>query len=163
MARFIVMPIEGILRDPVGGQVLIEGYYLYRTLSSMYEVILTTTQSNRSWVKEWLGLEGVFKYAQIVYPDYRIFVTDTEGTNISRHLRLQGYNIDFWICNDPRLAIELINAGESTMLVTQPPYALPEWHPDTPKGAPKWEELVRKTLLDKAARMADIRTETKEP
>lgn len=162
MARFIVMPIEGFLKDPVGGHLIADGFYLYRTLSSMYEIILTTTQSNRTWTRDWLAMEGIFKYAQIVYPDYRVLITDTEGTGISRHLRLQGYDIDLWICNDAELARDLITAGESIMLIVRPQYAIPEWHPDTPKGGPKWDDLVKKTLLDKAAKLADNRTEIED-
>jgi hypothetical protein len=163
MARYIVLPIEGILRDPVGGHLLPDGHHLYRALSANYEVILTTTMSNRTWVKEWLAMEGIFKYAQIVYPDYLSFVTDNEATNIRRHLSLQGYDIEFWICNDAALARDLLVIGEPVMLIVRPQYALPEWHPDTPRGAPKWDELVQRTLIDKATKLADIRTEIEEP
>ena len=49
------------------------------------------------------------------------------------------------------------------MLVTHPAYTLPEWHPETVKGTPRWDELVKRTLIDKAAKLADTRTEIEEP
>jgi hypothetical protein len=163
VAKFIVMPVEGILRDPIGGHIIPDGFYLYRTLSSMYEIILTTQEHNRSRTMDWLAMEGIFKYAQIVFPDYRVLITDNEATNLRRHLWLQGYNINFWVCNDAELAKDLLTIGEAVMLIIRPQYAMPEWHPDTVKGGPKWDDLVKKTLLDKAAKMADTRTEVDEP
>lgn len=162
MARFIVMPLEGFLRDPVGGHLIPENFYLYRTLSSMYEIILVTTESNRQRTKDWLAMEGIFKYAQIVFPDYRILITDNEATNLSRHLQLQGYSIDFWICYDPVFARELLEIGQPVMLQVRPQYAMAEWLPDHVRGTLAWEDIVKKTLLDKAAKMADTRTEAEE-
>lgn len=159
MARFIVMPVEGFLRDPVGGHLIPENFYLYRTLSSLYEIILVTTEGNRQRVKDWLAMEGIFKYAQIVFPDYRILITDNEATNLNRHLFMQGYVIDFWICYDPAFARELLEIGQAVMLQVRPQYAMAEWLPDHVKGTLAWEDIVKKTLLDKVAKMADTRTE----
>lgn len=153
------MPVEGILRNPVGGHLLPDGFYLYRTLSSMYEVILVTDEPKKQNLKDWLAMEGIFKYAQIVFPDYTELTSDTPAMSLRRHIYLQGYKIDFWVCNDPEFARDLITIGETAMLFVRPAYTLPEWHPDGRKGGPTWDDLVDKVLQDKAARAADTRTE----
>ena len=54
MSRVLVMPVEGILRKEVGGQINPDGFYLYRTLQSMYRIVLVSTETNRQRIVDWL-------------------------------------------------------------------------------------------------------------
>jgi hypothetical protein len=159
MKRVVVVPIEGILRKPVGGQVNPDGLYLFRTISAWYRVILTTFDTNRTWVQEWLDKEGIFKYDDILYGDLCINVTQGYWTNIIRILRTRGYNLDMVMVNGPAEALEVSANGVPVLMYTQPAYGLPEWLPDSGKGTEAWATLVGKIETERSARMTDRRME----
>lgn len=159
MSRVLVMPIEGILRKPIGGQVNEDGYYLYRTLSSMYRVILISHDTKRRTV-DWLEKEGIFRYDDILYPgELAMNLMESEWTNLIRILRTRGYNISLVVVNGPQDALDVLNASVQVLLYSQPAYGLPEWLPGTKRGAEPWDALVEKVEVNRAARLVDKRME----
>jgi hypothetical protein len=160
-SRVLVIPVEGILRKEVGGQLNPDGFYLYRTLSSMYRVILVTYESDRRRVTDWLDKEGIFNYDDLLLPMTLAgnWVTEGYWTNIIRILRMRGYNISLVVVNGPQDALDVTNASVPVLMYSQPSYALPEWLPDTPKGALAWNALVDKIETEREVRLNDKRME----
>lgn len=160
MSRVLVMPIEGILRKEVGGQLNPDGFYFYRTLQSMYRVILVSTETNRNRMVDWLDKEGIFGYDDLLLP-MGMALNTLEGlwTNIIRICHRHGYTLSMAVVNGPQEALEVINMGVPVLLYTQPAYALPEWLPGSKRGAEAWGELVDKIETERAARIKDRRME----
>lgn len=154
-----VVPIEGILRKPVGGQVNEDGFYLFRTISAWYRVILTTYDTNRKRTIEWLEKQGIFRYDDILCGDLCINITESYWTNMIRILRNRGYNISLVLVNGPSEAQEVLENSVPVLMFSQPAYGLPEWLPDSRRGAEKWDSLVEKVEANRAARLTDKRME----
>jgi len=158
--KTVVIPVEGVLRNPVGGQLNHDGYAFYRGLCQFFNVVLATFDTQDKF-KAWAAMENITGHSNVLYPDFRMNVTESYWVNVSTYLRRHGYDIAFIVVTDPAAAIDLLNRGEATMLWTSPEYALNEWLPLTTTGGPKWEALVERVLTDKAARAKDTRTEIK--
>jgi len=162
MSRVLVMPIEGVLRKEVGGQVNPDGYYLYRTFISMYRVVLTTYETNHRRTVDWLEKEGVYGYDDILYGDMCINVTESYWENMLRILRTRGYNVSLVVVNGHQDALEVLNTSTPALLYTQPAYALPEWLPGSRKGAEDWASLVDKIETERSARIKDRRMDERD-
>lgn len=156
-----VFQVEGILRKPVGGQPLDSGRRLYHGLASMYSLVLVTESTDRQQIKTWLAMEGFDKHAHIIHD----MDTGVAGTGIwwlttANMLRNNhGYNIEYFVLNDPEAASYLIKYGYSTLLVTNAAYALPEWRPDADKGVTAWADLAAEIDRQRTLRAADKRME----
>lgn len=160
MSRVLVMPIDGILRKPSGGQLNPDGYYLYRTLQSMYRVILISHEGNTRRQVDWLDKEGVFGYDDIIYINSLCINTlESEWTNIIRIIRQRGYNLAMAVVNGPEEARDVLDASTPVLMFSQPAYGLPEWLPGSRRGAENWDSLVEKVESNRAARLADKRME----
>src|SRR5271165_2626865 len=103
MSRVLVMPVEGILRKEVGGQVNPDGFYLYRTLQSMYRILLVSTgESNRQRMVDWLDKEGIFGYDDLLMPmTMCINITESIWTNVIRITHQHGYTLAMAVLNGP--------------------------------------------------------------
>lgn len=161
MSRVLVIPIEGILRKEVGGQLNADGFYLYRTLISMYRVILiSTSEYNPDRVIHWLDKEGIFGYDDVLYyhrlPINRL---DSMWANVIRILRGRGYNISMVVVNGPQEARDVLDASVPVLMFGQPAYGLPEWLPGSRRGAEQWDLLVDKVETEREARFRDKRME----
>ena len=160
MSRVLVMPVEGILRKEVGGQINPDGFYLYRTLQSMYRIVLVSTETNRQRMVDWLDKEGIFGYDDLLLP-MGMALNTLEGlwTNIIRVTHRHGYNLAMAVLNGPEDAVEVLNMGVPVLLYAQPAYGLPEWLPGARRGTEAWDELVDKIDTERAARINDRRME----
>jgi hypothetical protein len=158
MAKTVVMPVDGILRNPIGGQLNHDGYFLFRGLCAHFNVVLATFDTKDKF-KAWSSMENVSGQSNVLYPDFRMNITEGYWTNVSHYLRRHGYDIAFFVVTSPEDAIELLEQGEASMLYVQPAYALNEWLPNSDKGKPSWQALSERALIDKAARAKDNRTE----
>lgn len=160
MSRVLVMPIEGVLKKAVGGQLNPDGYYLYRTLSSMYRVILITYENDHGLVVQWLDKEGIFNYDDVLHPmSWCLNMKESYMENVVRVLRTRGYNISMVVVNGPQDALDALNASVPVLMYSQPAYGLPEWLPGTRRGAEPWDRLVDKVEANRAARLTDKRME----
>lgn len=162
MSRVLVMPVEGILRKEVGGQINPDGFYLYRTLVSMYRIILISTgESNRQRVTEWLDKEGIFGYDDLLMPLTMAgnWATESFWTNVIRIIRMRGYNISMVVVNGPEEALDVIEASVPVLMYSQPAYGLPEWLPGSRRGAEAWDSLVDRVETERSARLQDKRME----
>lgn len=162
MSRVLVMPIEGILRKEVGGQLNPDGYYLYRTLQSMYRVLLiSTSEHDRNRVIDWLDKEGVFGYDDVLFPMTMAGSWAIEGfwTVVIRIIRMRGYNISMVVVNGPQDALDVLNSSVPVLLFSQPAYGLPEWLPGSSRGNEDWDKIVDKIESNRAARIKDKRME----
>lgn len=157
--RVLVMPIEGVLKKEVGGQLNPDGFHLYRTLQSMYRIILISIDSNTRRVTEWLDKEGVFGYDDILYPMTLAgnWITESYWANIIRILRMRGYSLALVLVNGPEEARDVLDASVPVLMFSQPAYGLPEWLPGSRRGAEAWDELVGKIETERAARLNDKR------
>jgi hypothetical protein len=160
MPKTVVMPVTGILRNPIGGQLNHDGYFFFRGLCDNFNVVLTTFDTQDKF-KAWAAMENIIGQSNVLYPDFRMNITDGYWTNVSYYLRRHGYDIAFFVVTDPRDATELLMISEASMLYVQPAYAMSEWLPDSEKGKPAWSDLVDRVLMDKAARAKDTRTDIK--
>jgi hypothetical protein len=152
------MPVEGVLRHAIGGQVNDDGVELYKALSSQYGIVLTTEQTNKQRMTDWLDLHGIMIYDDIVFADFTRNVTETPWANLARYLRTsRGYNLAMCVVNGPRDALDVLQLGIPCLMFSQPAYGLPEWLPGSDKSAPSWRELVTKVVLDTKARALDTR------
>jgi hypothetical protein len=159
----VLIPVEGILRKPMGGQRNEDGFKFYRALSSEYQALLVTEETDRVKVRDWLYKENVHSYTDIILGDFPGNVSDGYWTNLLRYLtRHRGYVLDFVVVNDPESAREVLERGVPVMMYSQPAYGLPEWLPGARKGAEKWSSLVSKVEADRMARFEDKRMETLE-
>ena len=158
MPKTVVIPVEGVLRNPVGGQLNHDGYAFYRGMCQYFNVVLATWDTEAKF-KAWAAMDNISGHSNVLYPNFRMNITEPYWVNVSAYLRRHGYDIAFFVVTDPAEATELLNRGEATMLWTSPEYALNEWLPSTNTGGPKWDDLVDRVLTDKAARASDNRTE----
>lgn len=160
MRRVVVMPVEGILRKEIGGQLNPDGFYLYRTLLAMYRVILVSMGEPEHRVLDWLSREGIFGYDDIIFPmGMCLNGLESTWTNIIRVLRQRGYNLTMAVLNGPQDALDVHEAGVPTLLYTQPVYGLPDWLPGSSKGHQAWSRLVETVEGERALRLADKRME----
>lgn len=157
--RVAVIPIEGILRKPVGGQRNEDGFALYQALTSAYRVILTTFETNNRRVLEWLDKEGIVGYDDILYGDLCILMTEPYWVNMIRIMRQRGYNLSLVVVNGPGDARDVLGTGVPALMYSHPAYGLPEWLPESRRGAEAWSSLVDKIESDREARMNDKRME----
>jgi hypothetical protein len=154
----VVIQVEGILRKPVGGQVLDSGRRLYHGLAGTYNLVLVTEDTNREQSKTWMALEGFDKHAHVEY--CAVGFSPAYWHVVVMALKLSyGYIVEYVVQPDPVTAEFLIRRGYSTLLVTNAAYALPEWRPDAPTGVKPWEELVAEIHGQRALRAADKRME----
>jgi hypothetical protein len=152
------MPVEGVLRNPVGGQLNHDGYFLYRGLCANFNVVLTTFDSQAKF-KAWAAMENINGHSNVLYPDFVMNITESYWVNVGNYLQRHGYDIAFFVLNDPEDAAELLSYGKPVLLHVQPAYAMPEWLPDSERGRPSWDMLVERVMIDRAARASDNRTE----
>lgn len=159
MARVLVMPVEGILRKEVGGQINPDGFYLYRTLSSMYRILLITHDTNRQRTIDWLNKEGIYNYDDLLLPMTMAanWATESYWSNVIRIIRMRGYNISLVLVNGPEEALDVLNASVPVLMYSQPAYGLPEWLPGSRRGAEAWDTLVGKIETERSARLSDKR------
>lgn len=165
MSRVLVLPIEGILKKEVGGQINPDGFYLYRTLQSMYRIILVSeSETDARRVTDWLDKEGIYGYDDILYPMNLAanWATESYWTNVIRILRMRGYNISAVVVNGPQEALDVINSSVPVIMFSQPAYGLPEWLPGSRRGAEDWDKLVDKIETERSARRNDRRMEERE-
>ena len=160
MARVLVMPIEGILKKEVGGQVNPDGFYLYRTLSAMYRVILVTYETDHDRVIDWLDKEGIFGYDEVLHPiQWCLNSLESYMENVIRVLRIRGYTVSLVVVNGPGDARDVLSASVPVLMFSQPAYGLPDWLPGSRKGHESWEALVDKVEAERMARLRDKRME----
>lgn len=159
MSRVLVMPVDGILRKVNGGQLNPEGYYLYRTLQSMYRVILVANDYDQKQLVTWLEKEGVFGYDDVIFPMTMAarWAVDTYWACVINILRMRGYNLSMVVVNGPEEARDVLNASVPVLMFGQPAYGLPEWLPGSQRGAQEWDSLVAKIETERSARLSDKR------
>lgn len=163
MRRVAVVPIEGVLRKPVGGQVNTDGLELYRALVSQYGIILVSESAEKDRTLDWLEKSGVTMYDDIVfYPSLRINTLEGMWTNVLRTLAMRGVNIALVVVNDPESAMEVIERMTPVLMYSQPAYGLPEWLPGRKRPSQPWSELVDIVEYEALARRNDRRMEATE-
>lgn len=159
MRRTIVMPVDGILRKPVGGQVNEDGLRLYWALHSEYGVLLVV-DGDKDRTLDWLEKEGITGYDDlIVYASLRVNITESFWVNILRHLRMRGYDLALCVVNDPESAMAALDRHVPVLMYSQPSYGLPEWLPGAGRPSEDWAALSGKVNAERLARMNDKRME----
>lgn len=162
MSRVLVMPVDGVLRKVHGGQLNPDGFYLYRTLQSMYRIILISNDSDQRQLRDWLDKEGIFGYDDVLFPMTMAarWAVDPYWTCVITILRMRGYNVSLVVVNGPEEARDVLNASVPVLLFSQPAYGLPEWLPGSRKGAEDWDALVAKIETEREARRSDRRMDS---
>jgi hypothetical protein len=156
---YVAIQVEGVLRRSITGAPLESGKRLYHGLATTYQIVLVTDQTDRDYIRGWLGMEGLSKHAHLVYHDDR---ADPEAwwLWVARSLKIKyGYNVEYFVVCDPEDARLLIERGYSAMLVHNAAYADPGWRPDTRKGVRPWNDLVSDITAQRAAAALDKRAE----
>jgi hypothetical protein len=161
MSRVLVMPVEGILRKEVGGQINPDGFALYRALQHSYRIILVATWDHeRQRVVDWLEREGIFGYDDLLLPlGMAMNATEALWVNVIRICHNHGYSLSMAVLNGPQEALAVISMGVPVLLYSQPAYGLPEWLPGSRKGSHDWSDLVDKIETERSARVNDRRME----
>jgi hypothetical protein len=162
MRTTAVLPVEGILRKPIGGLVNEGGLALFRALSAEYSIILVTQEAAHARINEWLEKENILRYDDILYGDLCLLSTETYWANMIRILRTRGYNLGLVLVNSPEDALEVLACHVPVLMYSQPAYGLPEWLPGSRRGAERWSELSAKVESDRRAKLDDKRMEPSE-
>jgi hypothetical protein len=154
------MQVDGVIRKPVTGAPIDSGRRLYHGLAGTYRIVLATEATDRQHLSGWLGMEGFTKHDHVVYGDEPVSTTRDWWPSIARALRGRyGYDTDLFVVPDPEAATHLIQAGFNALLFVQAAYALPEWRPDTHRGARPWKQLVAEVATQRLLRADDNRME----
>lgn len=137
--------IDGVLRKPVGGGPIPVGILLYRSLASVFNIVLLSDETHASEeLAFWMLSEGIVSYgSSILFPR----VDDPKEarvTQVNRARRI-GYAVDLVVEPDPGKATALLQAGYNTLVFTSAAFTDPAWRPDTGKGLTPWDDLAAET------------------
>jgi len=149
------MAVDDLLRDNATGGPIDRGRRLYQALASLYSVILITDAPTDDL---WLAINGFDAHVGVVErrPD------DPEDVAIRRirqmeRLRAQNANIEYLVDPNPAVVSAVIRIGVPCLLMVDPPYARPEFHPDYTEEIRPWDQLVEEIDHARALRAADKR------
>lgn len=153
----VIMVVEGVLRQPVGGGPIPAGVALYRGLVEHTSVMLLSTdhEEDQRWLRE-EGLDGYNLLRQIHEFDQ---ISNTIIRTVGR-LRSTG-PIALVIGADPTALEELASRGITVCVFLSAEYARPNWRPDFEDAPRAWDCLVEEVAHQRAlkARRRNLESE----
>lgn len=137
----VAMSVEGVLQKNVSSAPIPVGVALYHSLSTNFNILLTTDMSQKE-ADRWLLMEALNKHSAIEYNEdkHKYFPATRKLSQLSS-LRNRGYHIDLVIEPSPLISALLIENGFSVMTFTHAQYALPKWRPDYEERPRPWDDL----------------------
>ena len=141
MRSTVVMVVEGVLQQIVGGQELREGISLYHCFfQGGYDVVLVGPQTKQ--MNEWLYQAGLIRHS--------LELPTIEHALARSHVTLV-------VTPDPQKARQLFEQGVTSLLFAHPAYADPAWRPDYVGPMVGWNELSRVVAEEATRKVTDGR------
>ena len=138
----IVMVVEGVLQQIVGGQELREGCDLYHCFhQGGYDIILVSPQE-RNKLSDWIYQAGLIGHT--------LELPTIEHAIARSHVSLV-------VTPDPQKARQLFEQGVTSLLFAHPSYADPAWRPDYVGPMVGWNELSRAVAEEATRKVTDGR------
>lgn len=149
MAGLVAVTLEGVLRAPIGGSVIPEGFNLYNALVSVYRVAVVLDDEDQNEAGVWLRKEGMRDFV-LLHPQRPVdrdmlgYDVDTPlPARVSQYRRLRGVGgIELAIDPDPLAVAGAMGMGITAMLFGHPKIARPEFREDYEREPRPWNELV---------------------
>lgn len=164
MADFYLFVIEGVLADlmedtdSLGAAPSIpHGRAFYTAAKAVGSVGLVTAQTDREMVEEWLQREGFAGYNDLVTPNQAPVDPATWRANTIPTIRRRGWHVTVYVDADPTGSARALHHGCTTLTVTHPAYARPEWRPDSARQVRSWDSLVGEARTQRELRAHDHR------
>jgi hypothetical protein len=138
-----------VLRAPVGGAVIPEGFNLYQALVTTYRIAVVLDDTDTELTGLWLRKNGFRDYVQIIplRPVDREGLGFLRGSNppprLSQYRRARGVGgVELVIDPDPAVVAGAMEMGITGMLFGHPKLARPEFRPDHTVEPRPWDQLV---------------------
>ena len=155
--------LEGVLCKgfPPNGAPVWDGLKLYHALATQYKVVLDSGHDDYTDIEHWCQVNGLARHVLVMARD----ATEEalEGPVLaSRHLdewRGQGFDVSLYVTADPAVAATMLARGVTTLLLTHPAYARPEFRPDHDRGLRSWEQIEAEVTEAAAKRPPTVRVD----
>ena len=145
----VAITLEGVLRAPLGGAPIPEGFNLYQALVSTYRVAVVLDDEEQELAGLWLRKEGMRDFVQLVPQRAvdRAMLGFDKGTNkpprLSQYRRLRGTGgIELVVDPDPAAVAGAMEMGVTAVLFGHPRIARPEFREDYEREPRPWASLV---------------------
>lgn len=158
------MAVEGVLSDDSFGLVesppLPEGLALFHALRSQFHVVLSTSQTEDSWVRRWLQYSAGIKpveWARIMLADQPNW---SEVEVFKRHMilcRAAAYDVRYVVTPSPQAAIAALRMGFTPLCCPHPVYSRTSFLPQAGEGGASWEQIENEVMAGRLARQNDDR------
>lgn len=139
----ILLPIEGVLRQPGGLRPDPTGVLLYRALCSHGRVGLLGSEEGQEKDEWFLNTEELVGHASYIL--YRMDAHPTDhGRRVSQisKARAAGH-IELVVEPNPEVVATLHEEGIPTLLYLHPKFTNPEFRPDFKSFASPWDDMVK--------------------
>lgn len=146
MASTIIMALEGVLAgrdddvDLAQTQLDPVGHLLYASFARSR--LLLATVLERRLVDHWCRINGLTTHQQLIRLDERTILS----------ARGAGETVDLYIDHNGDRAAAALRNGVAAMVFTRPLYARASHRPDLPQLRRPWDQVVRESQAQRAAR-----------
>lgn len=155
----IAITVDGVLRKPVGGQIIQAGKDLYFGLASRTKVVLfsdTQSEMEDEELAYWLRVEGMHQHGDIYYLPSMARLWSVEDQRVWQ-ARQVGFDLQLVIEPDPSVSAVLFHNGFTTLTYSSPSYSMPHWRPDYEHKPRSWDELSQQVAAEALRRATDER------
>lgn len=148
----VIFFVDGVLRNQLNKQPIIEGTILYKSIKEKNSVIIVGSDQ-REKTEHWL------RSHKLDFDDILENSSITHGKDEfaqCQHLRSKG-KIEFVVTSNIELSKQLLESGYNTLLFLHPLYLRPEFRPDAPEGIKPWAEIEKEYDRQQGLYMDDSR------
>lgn len=163
MAGLVAITLEGVLRAPVGGAPIAEGFNLYQALVTTYRVAVVLDDTDTELAGMWLRKEGMRDFV-LLHPQRpvdRDMLGYDRGTDLpprmSQYRRLRGQGaVELVVDPDPAVVAGAMEMGLTAMLFGHPKMARPEFRDDYERAPRPWDSLVAQVEYQRTVEIAGV-------
>lgn len=155
----VAITVEGVLRQPVGGQPIPLGRDLYYGMATRARLVLLSRGNEKRELEHWLTSEGMHEHATVIYtsvPELEHEESESRVLQVTR-ARNSGYAVDTVVEADPDVAAALLAAGYDVLMFCHTHYSQPSWRPDYQFRVRPWDSLAEQVAHEAYLRAEEER------
>lgn len=146
MITSVAITIDGILRKPVGGQLIEPGRRLFDALKERYNVVLLSDEEDREPEERWLLENHISGHGKLSLRTRATMSATAAEARCHQATSLKGshYALDLIYDTDLDVAAALLDAGFNVSLIINAALAEPSWRPGHKTQPTPWDELAQR-------------------
>jgi hypothetical protein len=146
MITAVAITIDGILRKPIGGQLIEPGRRLFDALKDRYNVVLLSDAEDKEPEERWLLENHISGHGKLTLRTRATMGATAAGARSHQAISLRGnhYALDLIYEPDPQVAARLIEDGFNVAMIVNSAFTEPSWRPGHNVHPTPWEELEQR-------------------